>query len=325
MIREQILLTLQQEYSKRQEDNLRTFEQTSQRLFDRCEGLEELVTARHAMLLQGVRSGILNRQGATETMPHTMADYNQKIIDTLLKNGFDADSLQPTYHCPVCKDEGYLYQPTRTMCDCMANELKRRILTHMHLDDRQTFETFNEMLFDPEKKGDLPSQRQITKANMQICLRYADGFPNTEHRDLLLYGGSGLGKTFLLRAIAYRMVERGMIPLYTSAYHFFEVARKAYIQNDSDVLTSMLKTPLLLLDDLGTEPLMNNITVTQLFNLLNERQQAQLHTVISTNLTFTELRDRYTERVTSRLLDATTCKRMVFMGNDIRKNLRKEL
>ena len=42
--------------------------------------------------------------------------------------------------------------------------------------------------------------------------------------------------------------------------------------------------PLLLIDDLGTEPLMENITVTQLFNLLNERQNRGKHTVISTNL-----------------------------------------
>ena len=43
---------------------------------------------------------------------------------------------------------------------------------------------------------------------------------------------------------------------------------------------------------------MNNVTVTQLFNLLNERQMSGRHTVLSTNLSMNELLERYTERYT---------------------------
>ena len=95
------------------------------------------------------------------------------------------------------------------------------------------------------------------------------------------------------------------------------------MENNSELMGQMMNAPLLLLDDLGTEPLMNNVTVTQLFNLLNERQLAGRHTVISTNLTVSELRERYTERVTSRFLDASECVKLVFTGEDIRKNLKK--
>ena len=69
---------------------------------------------------------------------------------------------------------------------------------------------------------------------------------------------------------------------------------------------------------------MNNITVTQLFNLLNERQMAGRHTVISTNLTMSEMQERYTERITSRFLDATGCRRLLFIGGDIRRNLKRK-
>ena len=81
-----------------------------------------------------------------------------------------------------------------------------------------------------------------------------------------------------------------------------------------------MDAPLLLIDDLGTEPLMNNVTVTQLFNLLNERQLAGRHTVISTNLNPRELQERYTERIASRLLDESSCARLGFVGGDIRRN-----
>lgn len=198
------------------------------------------------------------------------------------------------------------------------------MLSELGLDgDSETFERFDETLFDSEPDGRGVSQRQMVKVARDTCLRYADDFPKTETRDLLLTGKSGLGKTYLLRAIARRVAERGFMPLYTSAYRLFEVARRAYMENNSELMGQMMNAPLLLLDDLGTEPLMNNVTVTQLFNLLNERQLAGRHTVISTNLTVSELRERYTERVTSRFLDASECVKLVFTGEDIRKNLKK--
>ena len=96
------------------------------------------------------------------------------------------------------------------------------------------------------------------------------------------------------------------------------------MENNSDLLAPMMDAQLLLIDDLGTEPLMNNVTVTQLFNLLNERQMAGRHTVISTNLSMSELQDRYTERISSRFLDDTICRKLTFVGNDIRRSLKRK-
>jgi len=120
------------------------------------------------------------------------------------------------------------------------------------------------------------------------------------------------------------VAQRGHLPTYTSAYRLFETARKAYMENDSDLMAQYMNAELLLIDDLGTEPLLNNVTVTQLFNLLNERQMAGRHTVISTNLAMSELQERYTERISSRFLDATGCRRLVFIGADIRRNLKRK-
>ena len=157
-----------------------------------------------------------------------------------------------------------------------------------------------------------------------ICLRYADSFPDTRVRDLLMMGKSGLGKTFLMQCIAHRVAERGYLPTYVSAYRFFETARQAYMDNDGARLRPLMEAELLLIDDLGTEPLMNNVTVTQLFNLLNERQMSGRHTVLSTNLSMNELQERYTERVTSRLLDKGACLRVGFVGGDVRRERRRK-
>jgi CO dehydrogenase/acetyl-CoA synthase beta subunit len=69
---------------------------------------------------------------------------------------------------------------------------------------------------------------------------------------------------------------------------------------------------------LGMEPLMENVTVEQIYNLLNARLSQGLYTVITTNFPLDELKERYTERVCSRLLDKHNGLTAYFQGKDIR-------
>ena len=298
MTRDQILARLQQEYMRRREDNLRVFERRQEEACGRCPGLKQLLDARHGTVMQGVRASLLARSKQPGDLARQMADLNGRIAQTLQKGGFPADYLQPVYTCPLCRDEGYVYDPSRRMCRCMEQELTRRLLAENGLDGNQSFESFDETLYDDQPNERGLSPRDLAISNRSIAQRYADTYPDTATRDLLVMGKSGLGKTFLLQCIA----------------------RRAYRENDSGLLAPVMDAPLLLIDDLGTEPLMNNVTVTQLFNLLNERQLAGRHTVISTNLNPRELQERYTERIASRLLDESSCARLGFVGGDIRRN-----
>ena len=326
MTSEQILLELQQAYAHRREENMRLFEAKQEEACRMCPGLRELITARHAAVMEGVRATLLKAAPkAGSSMAERMAEMNRRIAQTLEVGGLPADHLQPIYTCPVCRDEGYVYDPSRRMCDCMRQAFNRRLMEENGLTgDLYTFENFDETVFSDEVNERGISQRSMAMAIRNICQEYADSFPQTATRDLLLMGKSGLGKTFLLQCIAHRVAQRGYLPTYTSAYRLLEVARKAYMENNPDILAPMMDAQLLLIDDLGTEPLMNNVTVTQLFNLFNERQMAGRHTVISTNLSMEEMQDRYTERVTSRFMDATRCRRLTFIGKDVRRNLKRK-
>lgn len=328
MTREQILLDLQQVYQKRQEENQRIYEARVEEASRKIDGLGELMTRRHAMVMGTIRAGILNpgrNHEGQQSLPALMADMNHQIREKLVSGGFPEDYLQPVYTCPLCKDEGYIFDPSRRMCSCLNQELNRRLLEEAGLTgDEQTFENFNSALFSDEAEGASGvSQRQMAELIRNACENFADTFPNTPQLNLLLMGHSGLGKTYLLRCIAHRTASRGYQPTYVSAYHLLELARKGYMENSSAPLAPLMEAPLLLIDDLGTEPLMQNITVTQLFNLLNERQLKGLHTVISTNLSMTELKERYTERITSRLMDASCWRRYSFIGKDIRPRLKR--
>ena len=97
--------------------------------------------------------------------------------------------------------------------------------------------------------------------------------------------------------------------------------RQQHVGNDESYqgFAALIEVPLLLIDDLGTEPMMRNITVEYLFTLLNERAANRRHTVIATNLSPVELKERYGERVASRVLDRSACATLKFTGKDLRK------
>ena len=326
MTRDQLIVRLQQEYATRREDNLRAYDERVNAACDACKGLRGLLDARHTMLISGIRSAMFpvkKDEQANAKLPDTLADYNARIAQSLADGGLPADALAPVYTCSICKDEGYVYDPSRRMCDCFERELNTRMLQELGLKSTQTFERFREDVYGEEAVVGRLSQRTQMRRNRDICERYADSYPNTDVRDLLFTGQSGLGKTFLMQAIAQRVTQRGYGVQYISAYKLLETMRKAYFENNSELMQPLMEAPLLLVDDLGTEPLMENITVTQLFNLLNERQNAERHTIISTNLNVMELKARYTERISSRLIDESRCRIVKFIGDDVRPKLGK--
>ena len=102
-----------------------------------------------------------------------------------------------------------------------------------------------------------------------------------------------------------RMIERGINVLTISAYQFVQSARESYFDQENN-MDELMNIPVLMLDDLGSEPLIRNITIEVLFNLINERLIRGRSTVISTNLKLEELRERYTERIVSRISDPAT-------------------
>ena len=209
MNRDQIILQLQQDYMKRREDNLRLYEQRVDEACERCPGLRELLNARHALVLGGIRASLVERkEGSSQQLPNAMNLLNDKIAAALKAGGLSPDTLKPIYTCPICRDEGYLFEPSRHMCTCMERELNRRILGEAGLqDDRQTFENFREEIFSdvPGRNGVSPRQTALLARN--VCQAYADSFPNTSPDNLLLTGKSGLGKTYLLCCIAHRLAQ----------------------------------------------------------------------------------------------------------------------
>jgi len=84
---------------------------------------------------------------------------------------------------------------------------------------------------------------------------------------------------------------------------------------ETPYLDSLLSSDLLVIDDLGTE-FGTTFTQSAFYNIVNTRILSGLPTIINTNLSFKELEERYTPRITSRFIGSYEM--ITFFGNDIR-------
>ena len=227
------------------------------------------------------------------------------------------DDFDPQSVCEHCGGTGYVGS---TMCECLrelCRQEQKRELSSL-LDGRESFDSFRLELYpeSPDPKLGV-SCRRVMKSVRDRCLDYARAF-RTESPNLLFSGGTGLGKTFLSACIARTVAEGGFSVVYDTAgklFSDFEAAKFQTSEQTQARTTKYLDCDLLIIDDLGTE-MTTQFTQSALYQVVNTRLMAARPVIISTNLSPTELEDRYSPQIVSRLLGSYEL--LTFCGNDIR-------
>ena len=98
-----------------------------------------------------------------------------------------------------------------------------------------------------------------------------------------------------------------------SGFELAQFGRTASFTQDSP--ERCFECDLLIIDDLGTE-MTNQFTVATLYNLINTRMNLGKPTIINTNLNQNDLRQRYTDRIASRIMGEYVL--LAFKGIDVR-------
>lgn len=325
MDRTEHIRALQAEYAQRQAKNRADAEA---RLRD-AEARDPMIGALRArsseIALRALRQ-MMNGAGAersreiAEEMRRAGLENNRQIRLRLKNAGLAEDYLDERYACPKCRDTGYTDDLPAKFCECFEKELRLRMFedgTMAGLDE-QNFEHFSDELV---LRANTPEDGTRIITARYLCEKFATDYPDNPKMNILMYGPGGVGKTFLLNCMFARVIERGFSGIRITAYRMHETMRKKHIgtEEGAQAFDELIETPLLMIDDLGTEPMLRGISVEYLFTLLNERCAARRHTVIATNLKPTELKERYGERVASRLLDTARSTLIGMRGNDLRR------
>ncbi len=282
--------------------------------------IAKLIEARRQTFFLGLRSAL--NGVVPQTIERDTLQFNERIKSLLTEFGYRDDYLSPIFTCALCEDSGYIGDGKKTFCSCVMLRYQDLLSGETFLNETQTFENYNER-FVPNNpitiNGAKTTQRSYTRTLRNDCETYANNLTTSPILNLLLHGSSGLGKTYLLRSIGVRATQKGIQTLSLSANTLLNRIRAEYFARNGDTPDNThYSVPLLLIDDLGTEPLWEGITVEQLFSLVEYRLNHKLYTVVSTNLSLSELKARYTERFISRFLDERQSCVLSFLGTDLR-------
>ena len=240
----------------------------------------------------------------------------QKRRAEILKGaGYKENHTDPVYTCEKCHDTGFDGQ---SECVC-----RRRALIMAGYESSGIGALLEKQTFDTFSLSYNSSSPSIARAYASIK-SYAENFRGERDGNLLLVGGTGLGKTHLSTATAGVVIERGFDVKYETAQNMlsdFERWQFHRKNDDADPTERYFECDLLIIDDLGTE-LSNSFTVSCLYNLINTRITRGQSMIINTNLSPADLRRRYEDRITSRLFGEFSI--LLFEGHDVRaEKLRK--
>ena len=246
------------------------------------------------------------------------ADFRRALTDTLLREGESPDRFVYQPLCPHCGDSGMLGESEQRYCSCVLNAAARRLREFTGIREDYTFDNYDLNIFPdqplPTMNG---TQRELMRVRREQCLAFVNGFPGDGSRSLMLTGGTGLGKTYMLHAIANGLVDRGFTVMMVTAYQLVRLALDRSEESGS-INSLYYDADLLIIDDLGSEPMYQKITVETLFSLINDRMTRQQPMAFSTNLNPAELHDRYGSRLASRLLDRKSVHVLRLEGDDVR-------
>ncbi len=212
--------------------------------------------------------------------------------------------------CDVCKDAHWILLETdtgkaltRCICQQHADAQHRReqlrATSGLGAFSTQTFATFDALI---EPHG---------AAMARAYAAQPAGF-------LLLHGSYGNGKTHLAMAIGNDCLERGIEGFFYTAPDLLDKLQVAQFDSPQafdHLMETLCRAELLIVDDLGAER-STETREMRMFQILNERYQRRLPTVITSN--FAPNAPRFEPRLRSRLGDEAVVQSVFCAGADYR-------
>lgn len=269
----------------------------------------------------GIKAAIyqIKNPDSDKTIKDSQEIYNlkQKKDEILTKNGYPKDYLEEIYTCSDCHDTGVF---NGKKCHCMQKLIVEELYDMSSISymlEKENFDTFDLNVFSEktyEKFGLSP--RENMRGILTIARNFINTFDEKNDVNLIFWGPTGQGKTFLLNCIAKEIIKTDAIVIYQTAYEILKTIEDRKFRNEkTEKYNLFFEADLLIVDDLGIE-MTNAFTNSEIFNIINTRLLRGKKTLISTNLSPKELSITYTDRVFSRVFQKFVPVR--FFGPDLR-------
>lgn len=303
---------IKEQYRQRREAAERLCEDRKTEIYALCPEvweIDRLLSATGIKILNAAAEGG-DVKAAVANIKKENEGLRKKRGELLRSAGFPADFTDPVYTCPMCRDSGFVGVD---MCRCMKIAVSEAKLHDSEIGVLAKKQSFDNFSFDYYSGADKDNMQR----NFSTLKAFAEEFGKDSSESWLLMGETGLGKTHLTTSVGSVVIRRGYDVLYKSMQGMMDDFERAQFHGgDPEEVQKYFRADLLIIDDLGAE-MTTQFTVSSLYNVVNTRINAAAPTIISTNLTQSQLRERYTDRITSRLFGEY--RPLLFRGTDIRR------
>ena len=304
--------SIMQEYDRRQMDRHRLIEARKKEIY---EVLPEYRELENKIASESIKAGLASLSGGsdadTESLKDTIEELKRKKGLLLTGAGYSINYLNPPYICPDCKDTGFI---GTEMCHCFKQAKLDGTYRQSNAKMLLKEENFENISHEYHTGEELTHFIEAEKASRNLVANF-----EFEHGNILFKGTAGTGKSYLSNCIANALIQKGYSVIYFSTVSLFEKISSYKFGKDKyftdNPLQDIYTCDLLVIDDLGSE-LTNQFVCSELFSIVNERHLRDKSTVISTNLDYSEISLRYTERTFSRIYSYYDV--FDLSGNDIR-------
>jgi len=254
----------------------------------------------------------------TTELEEELKRLKAKTRTMLKKLGINPNQLKMQYKCEKCKDTGF---EGHEKCSCFKQKIYDEIIKESGLEvtTLNSFDNFNiDLVTEAEHKDSMLKVKGLLEV-------FISKFPKVAKQNILISGKTGVGKTFLLECVANEILKKGYTANFLTAFQMnnqFLKYHTCFDANKQSYLNILLEPDLLIIDDLGTEPILKNVTNEYLYLVVSERMLKSKPTLISTNLEATHIMNRYGERIFSRLFDKAKSVHFKLEGEDLRRSKR---
>lgn len=240
---------------------------------------------------QDVAEFIKEKNLTEQEIDRSMSKFNQYISE---RNRFllgAEDYIAKGYKPILIMNEGYADVSYEETAELKEQERRQAISNRIQL--LHLPEDYKHVAFNEESVDYLDHRRLFA---IEKLMQFSQDYPN-KRKGLYLYGQFGIGKTYLLAALAHELSEKhGAATTLLHVPEFVLDVKNAISEGRvKEKVDAVKKVPILVLDDIGAEMMSSWVRDEILQVILQYRMQELLPTFFSSNLNLRELERHFAE------------------------------
>ena len=219
-----------------------------------------------------------------DQIKRSLPKFNQFLVECRKVKEGDVTYIAKGYEPILTMNEGYAdvtYKETRQLKEQQEQQAISMRINLLSLPQSYRKITFADIALDDVARVD----------TFEILVDFVANYPSPDQKGLYIYGDMGVGKSFMLAAMAHELSETKKVATTIIHYPSFAIDVRNGIKDNSvkEQIDAVKEAEVLVLDDIGAEQFSSWIRDDVLQVILQYRMIEELPTFFTSNYSFADL------------------------------------